>query len=112
MRKERTIFPPPPQNERCVCPVVTTCSPTFDGTFSLERQHCWFSAGEKNRKKTRLTRWKRERPKKKSLNKRLNEEADSRRVEEEENILGRHIRREWSPERAEGGRKEEEQGRR
>lgn len=48
---------------------------------------------KKRKKKTRLSRWKRERPKK-SLNKRVNEEADSRRVEEEENILRRHISRE------------------
>lgn len=39
------------ENKGYFCPVVITCSLTFDGAFSLKRQHCWFSAKKKNPKK-------------------------------------------------------------
>lgn len=55
--RELHFLPPPPWNEGCVCPVVTTCSLTFDGTFSLERQHCF-----SREKTTRLSWWKKESP--------------------------------------------------
>lgn len=70
-------------------PAAFTCSPTFDGTFGPRRQHG-------RTRKSRLGHSK----KKKGLarrtcpNKRVNEETDSRRVEEKENNLRRHIKRE------------------
>lgn len=62
--------------------------------------------------KSRLSHIKRKsKTSKKNLNKRVNEETDSRRVEEEENNLGRNIKRVvWRE--GWGGRKEEEEERR
>lgn len=73
-------------------PAAFTCSPTFDGTFGLRRQHG-------RTRKSRLGHSKKKKEKKKGLarrtcpNKRVNEETDSRRVEEKENNLRRRIKR-------------------
>lgn len=75
-----------------------TCSPTFGETFSLVNTEGFIE-------KLRLSYLKRKR--RKNLNNRVNEETDSRRVEEEGNNLRRDIKEsslERGMERKEGGR--------
>lgn len=94
------------QNKAWFGPAAFTCLPTFDGTFSLWRQH-----RRTLTRKTRLGHLKRGLARKTCPNKRVNEEADSRRVEEKENNLRRRIKGGESRKSRRGMKEEEEERR-
>lgn len=92
------------QNKAWFGPAAFTCSSTFDGTFGLRRQHCCTLT-----RKTRLGHSKKGLARKTYPNKRVNEETDSRRVEEKETNLRRRIKRGESRKTRRGMEEEEEE---